>query len=221
MNTINQEAPERQEIEALLPWHAAGTLSRSDAERVERALSRDHELAQRFELVREELHETIHLNELLGHPSARAADRLFAAIEAEGARAPARRSFDLTGRIAAFLASLAPRTLAYAAGAAAVVLVAQSAVVVNVAFRDQGPGKPELASYKTSCEPSCAVVRFLPQATSAEIIGFLNTYKAEVVSGPNNGNYTLKLTGRTESETTSVVRQMGNDTKIVDFVAAK
>ena len=51
MNTINQEAPERQEIEALLPWHAAGTLSRSDAERVERALSRDHELAQRFELV--------------------------------------------------------------------------------------------------------------------------------------------------------------------------
>jgi len=25
MNTMNQEAPERQEIEALLPWHAAGT----------------------------------------------------------------------------------------------------------------------------------------------------------------------------------------------------
>ena len=32
-----QEAPEREEIEALLPWHAAGTLSRRDAPRVEEA----------------------------------------------------------------------------------------------------------------------------------------------------------------------------------------
>jgi hypothetical protein len=30
MNTINKEK-ERHEIEALLPWHAAGTLSRRDA----------------------------------------------------------------------------------------------------------------------------------------------------------------------------------------------
>ena len=34
MNATKQEAPERQEIEALLPWHAAGTLSRRDAQRV-------------------------------------------------------------------------------------------------------------------------------------------------------------------------------------------
>ena len=32
---------ERHEIEALLPWHAAGTLSRCDADRVEQALSDD------------------------------------------------------------------------------------------------------------------------------------------------------------------------------------
>ncbi|MGB8612795.1 MAG: hypothetical protein WCD60_14320 [Pseudolabrys sp.] len=40
-----QEAPERQEIEELLPWHAAETLSRRDAQRVEEALARDPELA--------------------------------------------------------------------------------------------------------------------------------------------------------------------------------
>ena len=34
MNMINKE-PERYDIEALLPWHAAGTLSRRDADRVE------------------------------------------------------------------------------------------------------------------------------------------------------------------------------------------
>jgi len=85
MNTMSEKATDREEIEYLLPWHAAGTLSRRDAERVERALASDHELARRFDLVREELSETIHLNESLGAPSARAMEKLFAAIDAEGA----------------------------------------------------------------------------------------------------------------------------------------
>lgn len=220
MSTMNQEAPERQEIEALLPWHAAGTLSRGDAERVERALSSDRELARRFDLVREELHETIHLNELLGHPSSRAADRLFAAIEAEGARAPARRSFDLAGRVAAFLSTLTPRTLAYSAGAAAVVLLMQSAVVTSVLLKDQGGEPPRLASLP-SCQPSCAIVRFAPQATAAEITKFLSAHKAEFVGGPKNGTFTLKLTDTPKSDIVKVVLNMQSDTKIVDFVAAK
>ena len=37
MTTTNR-APERQEIELMLPWHAAGTLNRRDAQRVENAL---------------------------------------------------------------------------------------------------------------------------------------------------------------------------------------
>ena len=55
---INEER-ERHEIESLLSWYAAGTLGRRDAERVERALAADGELAQRYELVREELAETM------------------------------------------------------------------------------------------------------------------------------------------------------------------
>src|SRR5260221_7857045 len=90
MNAINKE-PERHEIEALLPWHAAGTLSRRDADRVEQALAGDRELARRYDLVREELAETIHLNETLGAPSARAMEKLFAAIDAEEASTPRRR----------------------------------------------------------------------------------------------------------------------------------
>jgi len=222
MNTLNQEAPERQEIEALLPWHAAGTLSRADAERVERALSSDRELAHRFDLVREELQETVHLNELLGHPSARAADKLFAAIESEGARAPARRSFDLAGRVSAFIASFSPRTLAYAAGAAALVLLVQSAVVTSILLKDQGGGDFGLASYQSGEAPRI-VVRFSPQATSNDITKFLNAHKAEMVAGPKDGSYTLRLsmTGIPKAEVLSIVRQMQNESKIVDFVAAK
>jgi anti-sigma factor RsiW len=90
MNMIYKET-ERHEIEALLPWHAAGTLSRRDADRVEQALAADRELARRYVLVRQELAETIHLNETLGAPSPRAMEKLFAAIDAEEAGAPRRR----------------------------------------------------------------------------------------------------------------------------------
>jgi hypothetical protein len=87
VNMINKER-ERHEIESLLPWHAAGTLSRRDGDRVEQALAEDRELAQRYELVREELAATVHLNERLGAPSQRALKKLFAAIDAEEARFP-------------------------------------------------------------------------------------------------------------------------------------
>jgi len=89
--TATNKQPRRHKIEKLLPWHATGTLSRRDADRVEQALAGDRELARRYELVRQELAETTRLNETLGAPSARAMEKLFAAINAEEARAPRRR----------------------------------------------------------------------------------------------------------------------------------
>ena len=69
------------DLEELLPWHAAGTPDSDEAAEVERALAADPELARRFALVREELTETILLNESLGAPSARAMETLFRAID--------------------------------------------------------------------------------------------------------------------------------------------
>jgi hypothetical protein len=101
MTAIDKQ-PARHEIEELLPWYATGTLSR-DAERVAQALAGDHELAQRYELVRRELAEATRLNETLGAPSARAMEKLFAAINAEEARAPRPRRRPIGGT--RFLAS--------------------------------------------------------------------------------------------------------------------
>ena len=104
LSMINKER-ERYEIQSMLPWHAAGTLDRRDAERVERALAEDSELARCYELVREELAETIRLNESLGAPSARAMERLFVAIDAEEARTPRTRPQCSTGTPALATAS--------------------------------------------------------------------------------------------------------------------
>ena len=92
---------EPSEIEMLLPWHAAGTLSARDTRRVEEALARDPELARQYAVIREEFAETIHLNESLGAPSARAMQKLFAAIDAEPARRPT-ASLNLSARVAGF-----------------------------------------------------------------------------------------------------------------------
>jgi hypothetical protein len=225
MTAINRE-PEHQEIEALLPWYAAGTLSRRDANRVEQALAGDRELARQYDLVREELVETIHLNEQLSPPSTRAMERLFAAIDAEEARAPGHRPWlDLSRRLSEFLWSLTPRTLARSAIAAAVAILVQAAVIASVVVKQQGsPSGPELASAPNG--GSYAVVRFAPQATANDITNFLGAYKAKVVDGPLNIGgpaYRVRLseTKLQEDEVDKIVRQMQSESKIVDFIAAK
>src|SRR3954470_1687131 len=108
MNANKNEAEKLPEVELLLPWHAAGTLSRRDAARVEQALANDNELATRYELVREELGEAIRLKETLGAPSARAMEKLFAKIDAEPVRKPT-VSFNLGAWLTEFITSLQPR----------------------------------------------------------------------------------------------------------------
>jgi hypothetical protein len=224
MNTINKE-PERQDIEMLLPWHATGTLSRRDSDWIERALAADGELARQYALVREELAETIHLNETLGAPSARAMDKLFAAIDAEEARAPRRRpSFDLAQRISEFLAGFTPRTLAWGAGAAAVALIVQAAVITAVVLKDEHAttAGPRLASVNRG---SFAMVRFAPQATAAEITNFLGAYKASLVEGPlkaGGGLYRIRLAENPlpPNDVGKIVRQMQEESRIVGFIAA-
>src|SRR6266536_4054541 len=196
------------------------------ANRVAQALAGDRELARQYDLVREELVETIHLNETLGAPSARAMEKLFAAIDAEEARAQRdRRSVDLGGRISEFLSSLTPRTLAWSATAAAVAILMQAAVIAAVVVKDQGaPSGPSLASAPS--EGSFAVVRFAPQATANDITNFLGAYKAKVVEGPLNMGgqlYRIRLseTKLPKDEVGKIVQQMQAESKVVGFIAAR
>jgi anti-sigma factor RsiW len=200
MNAIENTADEtgRSEIEDLLPWHAAGTLNRRDAERVEAALAGDPELARRYEMVREELGETIHLNETLGAPSARAMSALFAKIDAE----PARRSvpsLNLGARIGEFFASFSPRTLAWSATAAALAIVLQAGIIAGVMIKDRSPGNFETASAPATVteEGSYALIRFQSQANAAQITQFLETNKLSIAGGPSAGGlYRVRIAGK-------------------------
>jgi len=219
MNTTNNN---EQEIDELLPWHAAGTLSRRDAERVEAALARDPALARRYDLVREEMLETIGVNETLGAPSARAMDTLFKKIDAEPVRKPA-RSLDLAARFREFIASLTPRTLAFSAAAAALALLLQAGVITGVLLNDGKTGY-QTASAPTSSPAatgSYAMIRFAPQATATDITQFLDANKLAVTGGPAPGGlYRVRvaMTGIPKAELEKVVKQLQQD-KTVEFIA--
>src|ERR1700728_4497580 len=176
-NTMNPG--EGGDIELLLPWHAAGTLSHRDMARVEAALAGDPELARRYDLVREELGETIHLNETLGAPAARAMAALFAKIDAEPARRPVLPANNLGARVREFFSSLSPRTLAWSASAAALAIVLQAGLIAGIMLKEQSPGGYQTASAPTeqvTGEGSYALIRFQPQASAAEIARFLESH---------------------------------------------
>ncbi len=222
MNATNQDAPERSEIETLLPWHAAGTLSRRDTQRVEDALARDPELARRYALVRDELGETIHLNETLGAPSPRAMEKLFAAIDAEPARRQA-GSFNLSGRVSEFFASLSPRTLAWSASAAAIAILLQAGLLADIALKET-----KTAGYQTASAPTTdpgagafTLIRFAPQASSDDITKFLEANKLSIAAGPMAGGlYKVRVavTGIPKGELANIVKKL-QENKVVGFIA--
>jgi hypothetical protein len=211
MNAMKKDANELpQDVELLLPWHAAGTLSRRDATRVEQALANDNELAARYELVREELGEAIRLNENLGAPSTRAMEALFAKIDAEPVRKP-KASFNITQWMTNFVAGFSPRTLAYGASAAALAIVLQAGILAGV-FVKEGSVGPELASYTQGQATDGAYVRvsFKPDATAAAITAFLNDNKAVVVEGPQAGFFRLRVSEKpmSKEELGAVVKKL-------------
>jgi len=200
MSAMKNEADALPEdVELLLPWHAAGTLSRRDAARVEQALANDNELASRYEMVREELGEAIRLNETLGAPSARAMQDLFAKIDAEPARQP-KVSFNLGAWLTDFVTSFQPRTLAYGATAAALAIVLQAGILAGVFVKDGGVGY-QTVSLPDRTDGTFVAVRFKPEATAAEITKFLADNKAAVVGGPIAGGlFKLRVSDGAMSE---------------------
>jgi hypothetical protein len=224
----------RDDLEALLPWHAAGTLTARDADEVEQALAGDAELARRFAMAREEMTETILLNEALGAPSARVMENLFKAIDKERktARAPA-----VTSGLGAWLADLfTPRALAWAGSAAAVIILLQVGVIAKLVLQDQGGGatietpstfEPASAPPQTrSIEIGAyALVRFAPQASIADITRFLDSRHAMIVDGPRPpgpaGMYRVRISDARlpSSELDQAVKEFQSASNLVSFAA--
>ena len=220
MNTTN----EPDDIETLLPWHAAGTLSPREARRVEDALARDPELAKRYALVREELGEAIRANESLGAPSARAMDALFKKIDAEPVRRP-RVSLNLAQRASELFASLSPRTLAWSATGAAIAIMLQAGLLAGLVLnKEAAPGGYQTASAPGAAvtEGSFAMVRFAAQASSTDVTAFLQANNLTIAGGPLPGGlYRVRISESKmpKDQLTERLKQLQQDRRI-ELIAA-
>lgn len=228
MMALSKKMLEREpgEIELLLPWHAAGTLNARDARRVEEALASDPALAKQYAAIRGEYEETIHLNESLGAPSARAMQKLFAAIDAEPARASG--SLPLSARVATFFASLSPRTLAWSASLGAIALLLQAGIIGAVLMKTQ-TSTFQTASLSTgapitrelgAAAPSRALVRFTPEARVADITALLDSYQASIIGDARGGMFRLQFDkAMSQDEFTALLGRMQRE-KFVNLAVA-
>lgn len=219
---------EPSDIEMLLPWHAAGTLNARDARRVEDALARGPDLARQYAAIREEYAETISMNETLGAPSARAMQKLFAAIDAEPARKPSALS-SLSTRISGFFASLSPRTLAWSASLGALALLLQAGVIGAMFMNNQGSAfetaslsmnEPVTRNLKPAGIPPRALVRFVPDARISDITALLDTYKASIIDA-KGGLFRLQFGdgGMSKDEVSNLMTKLQGE-KIVNLAVA-
>ncbi|MBX9710352.1 MAG: hypothetical protein K2X60_04900 [Xanthobacteraceae bacterium] len=207
------------EVEALLPWHVAGTLSARDARRVEDALASDPDLARQYAVIQDEYAETILLNESLGAPSARAMQKLFAAIDTEPARTSA-AGFNPLTRIGGFFTSLSPRTLAWSAVAGACALLLQAGIIGTVLVKNQSAGF-QTASYEAKTGAGIrALIGFNADARLADITNFLDTYGASIVSGPKAGMFKVQFGDKvlSKEDAAQFMTRVQNE-KIVSFAA--
>ena len=223
---------EPSEIEMLLPFHAAGTLTARDARRVDEALASDPELARQYAVIRDEYAETISLNESLGAPSTRAMAKLFAAIDAEPVRKPS-LSVGLSARVSEFFARMSPRTLAWSASLGAIALLLQAGVIGAVLMKNQTASfqtaslslnessAPLTRDLGTSAAPPRALVRFAPEARIADITALLDNYQASIVDGAKGGMFRLQFGNRAlgKDEVAGLMSRLQGE-KIVNLAVA-
>ncbi|HEX7919667.1 MAG TPA: hypothetical protein VF583_01840 [Bradyrhizobium sp.] len=226
------------DVEMLLPWHAAGTLNARDARRVEDALASDPELARQYAVIRDEYAETIGLNESLGAPSARAMQKLFAAIDAEPERKPSAGA-RVSASVSEFFSKLSPRTLAWSSSVGAIVVLLQAGVIGAVLMRSE-PASFQTASLDAAEQrsaPSAAIapsapitrdlgasvaaaptrllVRFTPDARIADITSLLDNYQGSIIDG-KAGMFRLQFRAMDKDSVAALIARLQKE-KIVSL----
>jgi hypothetical protein len=217
---------ERRAVSELLPWYAAGTLSAADTARVEAAMAADETLRDELEIVREDQDASFALAEASPRPSARVLDDLMKRVEAEPAKlahvaARARAGFaDWFGEK---LSMLSPRTLAYAAGAAALALVIQAGVIGSSFI--SSPAQFQTASHGPGAvarsEGTFLLVGFNNAATAGDVTRLLEQVKGTIVEGPRPGGfYRIRIGGvdMSQADIDRVISAVRGQAGLVRFV---
>jgi len=204
MTKAVEKFTEREEIEMLLPWYVSGRLDAGEHERVERFLAQHPDMEMQLRLIGAEQDETITSNEAIGGAPAGAIDRLRQSVAAEGKRLTfASIKQSIWGELTNLFTLPTPRAVQWAGIAAAIVIVAQAAMIgglMNTGKDLAGGVRYQTASGGQS-EGTRVLVQFAPALSNVRLSEFLRAEKAEIVAGPKPGGiYEVRISARKLSQ---------------------
>lgn len=244
-DTLSHEPP-RDEIEDMLPWYANGRLGSRDHARVEAALAVDADLVRRLDLIRAEMAASIEANEAIETPSTKIFDRVLAGMDtaagtvAESAEGPsttteapapkpsssasdrvvkamAETKMGLMERLATFVESFSPRSLAFAGLAAGAIVVAQGAALTGLVLERGGTTYQTASQTPVATGGAVVLIAFVPEAKIADVADFLKRHQAQILEGPRaNGFFKLRV-GGANTDAAAIAETMRRETGLVSF----
>lgn len=186
----------RDELDALMPWFVAGTLSDKDRARIEAALAADPSLQASRAAAEAEFEAVLADNDARAVPGHDAVDRLMARIDRAGSARGPDAAVSLVERLGRLLQGLAPKTLALAGAGLALFALIEAGILART-FSGAGGPAYQVASGPGSPAPgegAFVLVQFVDTATSGAIAAYLRDIDAEIVAGPAAGGlYHLRI----------------------------
>jgi len=224
--TPTNEAMDREEAEALLPWYAAALLDESEAEKIAALLETDPGLARQLALIEEDRQAAIAASEALPTPRPGATERFMARLDAEERLARQRSgggavSPGLIARFGGFFQSLSPRQVAFAAVLLLAVVIGQAAIITGQMAGQEGAGGFRTASSDGPAQAAgpAFLVAFQPDASIAEMADFLAAHDARIVAGPLAGGlFRIEVSAEGGESQDELLAELGEDAGVVQMV---
>lgn len=215
--------PEADEIAALLPWYVSGKISAADKARVEAYAESHPEVRGHIALARDEADVIFADNQSIPPPRA-ALERLHASV----ARSPRARlhsvQASVVDRLGTWLGGFAPRQLAYAGLAAAVLIAVQSLSLGSLLKNQSNPANFTVANKpEARTSGTFALVAFQPAAPASTLSAFLADNNFVIVDGPKAGGmYRVRVNGKvlTGPETEAALTKLKSRADLIAFASS-
>jgi anti-sigma factor RsiW len=214
MSIGRENVSERDEIEMLLPWYVTGRLDAAEHARVAAFASRHPDIARQIEMIETERRATIQVNEAIAVPS----PRQLSLATARGAEANGvlLRVGEALQRL---LAGIGPRGLAFAAGVAGLVVLAQTATIGGLLV-SRTTETYQAASGQRN-DGAYVLVRFVDTATFEAVNAALTRNGVTIASGPKPGGlYRVRIGDKkmSRAEREQKVQDLKRQTELIDLV---
>lgn len=197
----------RKEIEQLLPWYVTGKLDADDQRQVEAYLAEHRDLDDQLSVVRDDHDAVISMNENIATPSSEGFDRLLAKIDASEPAQPSSSPGSFIEAVRDLFGVYGSPTLKLAAGAVAVVFVAQTIAITALLTGGSEKAPYETAFVSEEGQTPDLLISFTSDTTVTEIEAVLAEIDGVIVGGPKPGG-TFEISLRAEPKSDEHVQQV-------------